>query len=327
MTEVVAVDGVSKTFRPSSRFMSLLIRSPLAEPVEALVDVSFRLRAGTTTVLLGANGAGKSTMLKILMGLVTADEGQAMVLGRSSADRDPAVLRAIGYMPSDDRSLYLRLTCEQNLRFQGRAHGMAAEELDRRIPAVLHSVGLPGMEERAAFGLSAGMRARLQLARALIHDPLVLLLDEPTGTIDPLAAARLVELIGQTTAERGIATLMTTHRLDDLDVLDDDVMILSTGRVIHHGSVASLRSGAGRGGLVLTFDSHFAATTAARRLREAWPHVQLPEQESSVLRFAVEAPLGHVLALLPDVVSHLLDASVVTPSIREVLAVLTEPAP
>jgi ABC-2 type transport system ATP-binding protein len=236
----VSVQHLSKVFVPSPPWMRVLLKSAIKEPVIALDDVSFELQRGETCVVVGPNGAGKSTLFRILTGLTTPTGGHAQVLGHDIGE-GRRVRSLIGYMPAEDRNLMLRHTCAQNLAFRGKLQGIPPRQLPVRVDAVLDQVGILHARNRAATSLSTGMRARLQLAAALLHEPDVLILDEPTSTVDPVGAHELLTLIEDLTAARGLSVVLSSHRLEEIDALGNKVVFLDQGRVIHDGNLNELR--------------------------------------------------------------------------------------
>lgn len=192
-----------------------------------LHDVSLRLDAGDRLALLGINGAGKSTLLQILAGALAPRRGEVRLAGRSlyrSANPDR---RRIGYLPQTSTH-YPELTVQENLAWSGRLQGIPATRLGRLIDDMLTQVGLEPQRRRLAGRLSAGMQQRLGLAQALIHQPEILILDEPTANLDPLQTTRLRELIAQHAGTR--ALVLATHLLDDIHALCDRVLVLDQGR-------------------------------------------------------------------------------------------------
>ncbi len=169
-------------------------------------------------------------------------------------------------MPAEDRSLNLRHTCWQNLAFHGRLQGIPSNELGPRIDEVLETVGLGHVPDRTGHALSSGMRARLQLARALLHEPDILVLDEPTGTIDPVGAHDLLQLVQRLASERQLAVLLSSHRLEEIDALEDNVLFINKGEVVHTGSMDSLRDVMEQPMLRLRFDSPASAHQACDHL-------------------------------------------------------------
>lgn len=264
---LVEVHDLGKTFRPMPRWARAFTRSPVAAPVRALDGVSLTVAAGEVCAVAGRNGAGKSTLFRILTGLVTPTNGWARICGRDVATDGGHVRRLIGFVPGDARSLSLHLTPREILRFRGRLHGLPVSCLDARIDDVLGLVDLTAQATRVGFALSSGMRARLQVACALLHRPPVLVLDEPTASIDPVASYSLLETIRRLAREEQLAVLLSTHRPDEIEALAGYVALLDHGRLIHLGDLEGLRAGREAPMIELTFAAPAAADAAATTVR------------------------------------------------------------
>lgn len=263
---LVEVDHLTKVYEPSPKWMKVLLKSSISEPVTAVADLSLQVWPGQMFAVVGPNGAGKSTLFRVLTGLITPTSGRVSIAGIDVVGDARAARRHIGFMPAEDRSLNLRHTCWQNLVFHGRLQGIPADELRPRIDAVLDVVGLGHVHDRTGHALSSGMRARLQLARALLHEPEILILDEPTGTIDPVGAHDLLQLVQRLAAERQLAVLLSSHRLEEIDALEDNVLFINKGHVVHTGSMDSLRAVMEQPILRLRFDSAASAQSALHHL-------------------------------------------------------------
>jgi ABC-2 type transport system ATP-binding protein len=199
-------------------------------------------------------------------------------------------------MPADDRSLFLRFNCEENLSFHGRLQGIPERLLKGRINEILESVGLVDARHRAGFALSSGMRARLQLARALLHKPPVLILDEPTGTVDPLAAHELLQILQVTAVDHRVAILISSHRLEEIEALHDNVVLLDRGKLVYHGDLDSLRRLWERPRIQLRFKGEQAAIQAAALLTSAG--VELLTAKYPTLTVAPSVKIGALMGLL-----------------------------
>ena len=205
----------------------------------AVDRVTFDVEAGEIFGFLGANGAGKSTTIRMLCGLLRPTSGSATV-GGVDVSRDPeGVKRRIGYM-SQRFSLYERLTVDQNITFFGGIYGLSGERLDARRAFVLDMAGLRGRERAMTSALSAGWRQRLALGCAILHEPPIVFLDEPTGGVDPLSRRQFWRLIGEL-ASAGVAVLVTTHYLDEAEHCDR-IAIIQAGRLAALGTVQELKS-------------------------------------------------------------------------------------
>jgi len=205
----------------------------------AVDDVSFDVRAGEIFGFLGSNGAGKSTTIRMLCGLLRPTSGTALVGGIDVA-RDPeGVKRRIGYM-SQRFSLYELLTVDQNITFWGGIYGLDRGALAPRRDFVLDMAGLRGREDTLARDLSGGWRQRLALGCAILHEPPILFLDEPTGGVDPLSRRQFWRLIDALSAA-GVTVLVTTHYLDEAERCHR-VALIHAGRLAAIGSVGEVKS-------------------------------------------------------------------------------------
>jgi len=201
--------------------------------------VSLSVGAGEIHSLLGPNGAGKTTLLRILTGLVRPDEGAGLVLGVDTWDSPHWLRGRVGLVPSGDRSLYLRISGYENLLFFGRMQGMRRKEASGRARELLKLVGLAEAADRRTGFYSHGMQKRLSIARALLTDPSVLLVDEATHDLDPEGAARVRALV-RDAAERGAAIVWATQRLEEIRGFCDHVTLLRLGEVAFQGTVPQL---------------------------------------------------------------------------------------
>jgi len=205
----------------------------------AVNDVSFDVRKGEIFGFLGSNGAGKSTTIRMLCGLLKPTSGQAIV-GGVDVVRDPeGVKRRIGYM-SQRFSLYEALSVDQNIEFFGGVYGLSPERLAERRAMVLEMAGLRGRESSLTRTLSAGWRQRLALGCAILHEPSIVFLDEPTGGVDPLSRRRFWRLIDDL-SRAGVAVLVTTHYLDEAEHCHR-VAIIQGGRMAALGTPSELKA-------------------------------------------------------------------------------------
>jgi ABC-2 type transport system ATP-binding protein len=238
---VIVLSGLTKLYEPTPKWMRIFARSHLTEPVRALDGVDVVVRRGEICALVGPNGAGKTTMFRIIVGLTTATGGTGTVMGLDVARDSEQIRQVVGWMPSEDRSLLMRATARENLQLHGRLQGMRKHQLAERIPYVLETVQLSAQTDSVVAGLSAGMKARLRLARALLPGPRALILDEPTGAVDPIAAHGLLQLIMDLVKAEGLAVLISSHRLEEIEALRSQAVLLDKGRVKYSGDLDSLR--------------------------------------------------------------------------------------
>jgi ABC-2 type transport system ATP-binding protein len=206
--------------------------------VEALAGVDLEVAAGEVHALLGPNGAGKTTLMRILSGLVDPTAGSAYVLDRR-AGRSRELRALIGMVPPGDRTFYMRLSGLENLVFFARLHGLRRQAARERALELLADVGLADAARRPISTYSHGMQKRLSFARALISEPALLLVDEATHDLDPVAAQQVRDLAAQRAAA-GTAVLWATQRIEELHGFADRVTVLDHGKVAFAGSVAAL---------------------------------------------------------------------------------------
>lgn len=228
----ISIHNLSKTYPIPFRRLRAFFRRPVKEPVEALREVSFDVNTGEIFGVIGRNGAGKTTLTKIVATLVQPTTGHVSVYGSDSVSDDEQVRREIGLSTAEERSFYWRLTAEQNLMFFARLHGLSDRTAKQRIRDLFGKLELEEVARRRFGELSTGNKQRLAVARALLSNPPVLLLDEPTRSLDPLAAARMRELISSLAQQDPPKTILfTSHNLAEVETLCERVAIISRGRI------------------------------------------------------------------------------------------------
>jgi len=228
----ISVRNLSKTYPVPFRRLRAFFRRPVKDPVEALRGVSFEVETGEIFGLIGRNGAGKTTLTKIVATLVQPTTGKVAVRGHDSVTNDEHVRREIGLATAEERSFYWRLTSEQNLMFFARLHGLSDRLAKQRISDLLAKLELEEVARRRFGELSTGNKQRLAVARAMLTNPPVLLLDEPTRSLDPLAAARTREMIRSLAQQDPPVTIfLTSHNLGEVETLCGRVAIISRGRI------------------------------------------------------------------------------------------------
>lgn len=245
MTAVPAISirNLSKTYPSPFPRVRKFFRRPVKEPVEALREVTFDVRSGEIFGLIGRNGAGKTTLTKIVATLVQPTTGTVAVRDSDSVLHDEQVRRQIGLATAEERSFYWRLTAEQNLMFFARLHGLSDRIAKQRIRDLFAKLELDEVARRRFGEMSTGNKQRLAVARAMLPQPPVLLLDEPTRSLDPLAAARMRELISSLAQQDPPVTiLLTSHNLAEVETLCERVAIISRGRIRAIDTPQHLRS-------------------------------------------------------------------------------------
>jgi ABC-2 type transport system ATP-binding protein len=295
----VEVDGVHRRFGP----------------VEALRGVDLEVAAGEVHALLGANGAGKTTLMRVLCGLVEPSEGSAYVLDRRAGRAE--LRQLIGFVPSGDRSFYLRLSGLENLLFFGRLHGLRRRPARDRALALLDAVGLGEAARRPVNTYSHGMQKRLSFARALLSDPAVLLVDEATHDLDPLAAEQVRELTLEH-ARAGCAVVWATQRIEELSGFADRVTVLDRGTVRFAGTVTALVAAGGGHRHVIGLGPRTAAPLAALDAALGPRGTLQPAGESghAVLALAPGVALGTALATLIEAGAELMSCRDETPPVE-----------
>lgn len=312
------IQRLSKVYLPSPLWLRTLVRTSITSPVVALEGVSFQVRTGEICAVIGPNGAGKSTLFRVLTGLTSPTSGSATVLGLDATRESTAVRKVVGFMPADERSLWLRHTCRENLLFHARLQGVPERQVGARVDEMLELVGLHDAADRVGFALSSGMRARLQLARALLHRPSVVILDEPTGSVDPVGSYELLELIKNITLTRELAVLISSHRVEEIEALHNNVVMLDRGRLVHWGDLDSLRHLWGRPSFQLSFAEDGAAVGAARLL-EQLPGVEVVSMEPPVITVTSSIGIGELLGSLDGELHGLTSVENTTIPLREIL--------
>ena len=206
--------------------------------VLAVDDVSFVAPGGEITGLLGPNGAGKTTMLRMLATLIAPDAGRATIDGRDVVVERAAVRQRLGVL-SDARGLYPRLSGRENIAYYAALHGLGGADRDRRIEGLIDELGLTDVAGRRAQGYSQGEKMKVAIARALVHDPDTILLDEPTNGLDIMSVRALREQLRRLRAG-GKTLLFSSHVMQEVAALCDRIVILGHGRVVATGTSAEL---------------------------------------------------------------------------------------
>lgn len=239
---LISVRDVSMRFPIPKRYREWLL-SPFRarRTCVALTGVSLDVQSGDRIALMGPNGAGKTTLLKLIGGVLFPTEGEISVNGFSTLHDNAAARRSVGFVFNEERSFFWRLTGLQNLEFFGALDNVTGDVLRERIHYLMNLVGLEEAADKVVSAYSSGMKQRLALARALIAEPDVLILDEPTRALDPVACDEIVDLILAEIYERSRKTLLiATHRPEEAMTLCNKVAVIYGGHLKALGSVADL---------------------------------------------------------------------------------------
>jgi ABC-2 type transport system ATP-binding protein len=207
----------------------------------ALVGVNLEVSQGEIFGLLGPNGAGKTTLIKILSTLLLPSSGAASISGLDVVERSREVRAKLGLIYGDERTFFWRLSAIENLRFYAGLYGIPGAQAEERIDHLLDLVGLEGEAHRPMHHFSTGMKQRAAIARGLLNNPEVLFMDEPTRSLDPVAAKELRALIEERVVDRSRTVLLATHQIQEAEALCDRVAFISQGRIEHTGTVHQLQ--------------------------------------------------------------------------------------
>jgi ABC-2 type transport system ATP-binding protein len=245
---VLAVESVSKSFGG-----------------RRVVDrVSFSERRGQILGLVGPNGAGKTTLIRIIMGILMPEEGRVRVLGARSADE---TRQRVGYLP-EERGLYQKQSVREVLRYLGRLKGMSRQECDARVGAWLERLGLPDVASRRVRELSKGMQQKVQFIAAVVHEPDLVLLDEPFSGLDPVARQQLRALVHEL-AEGGKTILLSSHEMAEVELLCPRVVMIHLGQMVLSGFVDAIKRDFGEHAALVQADGDLAAVPGVVRVE---PH-------------------------------------------------------
>jgi sodium transport system ATP-binding protein len=227
-------------------------RGKKARTVQAVADVNLRAEDGRITGLLGPNGAGKTTTLRIAAALMAPDAGRVVVDGIDVATQPQAALARMGVL-SDARGLYPRLTARENIVYYGRLHGLSAQAASERADRLAEMLDMQPLLDRRTEGFSQGERMKTALARAVVHDPPNLILDEPTNGLDVVATRALREALRRLRDEAGKCIVFSTHIMQEVERLCDRVTVVSHGRTVAEGTVEALNAQCGERDFEETF--------------------------------------------------------------------------
>ena len=241
---MIDVVHLAKTFAAKGR---------RGKPVAAVADVSFAAGDGRITALLGPNGAGKTTTLRVLETLMRPDTGRATV-GGIDVVADPLAVRAQLGVLSDARGLYTRLTARENVAYHAELRGVTGDVFEQRLLRLSYLLDMRPLLDRRTDGFSTGEKMKVSLARALIHDPQHLILDEPTNGLDVMSTRALRRLL-LAQRDAGKCILFSTHIMQEVEQICDEIVIVAHGRSVAHGTADALRKLAGTDSLEDAFVS------------------------------------------------------------------------
>jgi len=242
MSYAIETRGLIKRF-PRRRKLRQIVRRPLRkESITALNGVDLQVEEGELFGILGPNGAGKTTLIKLLCTLILPDEGEAWVNGYNIFHDQESIKRSIGLVTGEERSFYWRLSGRGNLEFFATLHNMSPFQIQKRINAALEIFKLQEKADDLFYTYSTGMKQELALARGLINSPQILFIDEPTKSLDPVAAQNIRKLIREKLVkEQGKTVFLATHNLEEAQQICDRLAIIDQGRILSLGTPSQIR--------------------------------------------------------------------------------------
>jgi len=326
MPPAIETFALTKYFPATQGWKALFSRQQSPHP--AVDRISLSIATGEMFGLVGPNGAGKTTLIKLISTLVLPTSGAARINGYNLQD-DLGIKKSIGLVTSDERSFYWRLTGKQNLAFFAALQGLNSQQTRERIALVVSQMGLEDIMDQRFQTYSTGIRQRFSIARALLHDPLILILDEPTKGLDPHATLHLYQFIQERLlCQQGMTVLLTTHSLQDVEKFCDRVAVMHKGSLRGCGSIAELRQEAG---IAERFTIHIRHEnpSLAQALAQMLPSLTITEESPQETRLEFD-PLqeGHTLQnVIGAIEGHggaILDFSQKSASLADVFEQLTQ---
>ena len=249
---MIKIEHLAKSVNAPGGGKRLALKRSPPRIVHAARDVNLHAPDGHITGLLGPNGAGKTTTLRMLAGLISADAGRIGVDGIDVIAEPRAALARMGVL-SDARGLYPRLTARENIVYYGRLHGMSAAAANARADVLAGTLDMRALLDRRTEGFSQGERMKTSLARALVHDPANIILDEPTNGLDVLATRSLRQALRRLRDDEGKCIVFSSHIMQEVERLCDHVVVVAHGRTVARGTVAELSAQAGETDFEETF--------------------------------------------------------------------------
>jgi ABC-2 type transport system ATP-binding protein len=311
-TSTIDIDRVSKTYRGGLR--------------PALDDITLGIPKGVIFGMLGPNGAGKTTLLSIICGLLRPSAGQVRVEGRDVSTQASAIRGVLGVVPQEP-AIYPTMTARENLEYFGRMQGLHGRRLSERVHACLSLAGLEEAADQRVGQFSGGFKRRLNLVIGLIHEPRILILDEPTVAIDPHSRAFIHQRMRELHAA-GVSIVISTHYMDEAESLCHDVAIINQGRIVAHGAVEDLLKSQRSRNIQLQLEQLAPASFEAALRRIPGVHEASVSGRCVLLR--VEAPAEAVLPVLEAAKADgitVVSLSFGTSSLEQVFLALTGASP
>lgn len=238
----VETDKLTKKYLPPRGLKALMVKSPLKKEITAVDNVNLQIKKGEIFGLIGPNGAGKTTLIKMLTTLLWPTSGTILINGHNPLTHENEVKKSVGLVTGEERSFYWRLTGRQNLEFFSALYGLAPAESRLQIDSLLTNLELSDAADNMFYSYSSGMKQKLSLARGLLCNPSILFLDEPTKSVDVMAARDLRHFImNKLRSEEKRTVFLTTHQLEEAELLCDRLAIINEGKIVFCGSLTKLR--------------------------------------------------------------------------------------
>lgn len=289
----------------------------------AVDDVNLVLRQGESVGLLGPNGAGKSTAIAMISTLMKPSSGDVRLNGKSVLKKPAEMRRVLGVVPQKI-ALYEELSAYENLKFFGRLYGLSGNKLEQRIDYVLELVGLADRKKELVKNYSGGMQRRVNLAAAMMHEPEVLIMDEPTVGIDPQSRNHLLETIRKLNQDEGMTVLYTSHYMEEVEKLCDRVYIMDHGKVIAEGTKEELKAIlSDQETVLIEFDQHYPELFTKLSEIEGVQHATAEEHSLKLIIPKGTRLLGALFHEAERYGAQVVNVNVQTPTLEDVFLRLT----
>ncbi|HEY4612269.1 MAG TPA: ATP-binding cassette domain-containing protein [Bacteroidota bacterium] len=231
---MIVVENVSKTYKMTREQKRELGKNAVSKTVDAVKDVSFTCQPGRVFTLLGPNGAGKTTLLRIIATMLKPTGGTVKIAGHDVLQEPQQVRRKLGFL-TGGTGLYDRLTPDEIVKYYAELHGMDEAAFRQRKTELFSFLGIDEFAKRRIGKLSSGMKQKVSIVRTIIHDPDVVVFDEPTAALDVIAARNIIDLIKRS-RQQGKTIIFSTHRMDEVSLLSDDLAIIHKGSLLYNGA-------------------------------------------------------------------------------------------
>lgn len=289
---------------------------------EVVRDVNMQLEAGESVGLLGPNGAGKSTTISMLSSLVVPTSGEVL-WNKFSINKNPESFRKILGIVPQEIALYPELSAQENLAFFGRVYGLKGQQLSNRIEKVLEKIGLTERKDDVVKTFSGGMKRRLNIGAALLHEPSLLIMDEPTVGIDPQSRAYILDTVKKL-VEEGMSLLYTSHYMEEVELLCDKIYIMDQGQVIASGTKEELKLLVSDN-QTIELKGHLISDNFEEALKKRFSAAHIRKEDDILLltMSKKEEPLATIFAIAADQHTTITSAVVKVPSLEDVFLQLT----